>query len=299
MNPQQLIAQHFIDEASVTAYMTGRLSINKAQAASLVANYHVSERLEDVLFTIYYENGFSNEQKQWFWSALNAVAKTAWQTKQADIFERTVYLYSRLSYEEASQFNWLSFFTPDEIQWNKDIDAEGINLYSSALSLIFAWQLEANNPLFWQDQFRSIVELLAGNENLRRPLNYVFDALDRLTGEQWGRLFISCQNSKKLCDWLQHYLAIHFELCEDDARKELDLIDCIWSAIRKVKASVPKGVNEEIVKIINTWSELPWWAKAVQIKLEKLRQLLIKAEHRQNVSPMKYFRDKESRRLVA
>lgn len=274
MTPQQLIAQHFIDEASVTTYMTERLNVDKAQAASLVANYHVSERLEDVLFTIYYEDGFSNEQKQWFWDALNEIAKTAWHNKQADIFERAVYLYLRLGYDEALQFEWRNCFTPEEIQWDKDIDEKLISLYSSALNLIFAWQLEANNSAFWQDQFRAIVDLLAGNENLLSPLNHVFDALDRLSGEQWGQLFISCQKSKKLRDWLRHYLTIHFELCEDDDRKELDLIDCVLSAVRKIYSRVPKGINEETVKIINAWTEFPWWAQSVRDKLENLRQRL-------------------------
>lgn len=265
MNPRQVLEQHFSDEVSATAYINARLNTTKMEADALVSHYHVDERVEDELFTVYHEEGVSAGQQQWLWQAINALAADAWQQQHADVFERVVYLYWRLGYAEAVKFKWQNFLAPAQIQWQKGLADEKIGLYSNALWMTFFWQLEPNNSLFWRGQFKAIVELLPDNEKLLRPLNHVSDALEEFTDGQWQMLFANCGDKQYLRDMVRQYLTVRFALCKEYPEKQRNLIDAVHFAASAL-ASSRQGLNKAIADIILAWCEKPWWSTQDDIK---------------------------------
>jgi hypothetical protein len=157
MNIEKLIETYFSNEQALSAYMFARLNNDLNNAPPPVSNYQSPERLEDVLFSIYFREEFSFEQKEWFWKALNTNAKKAWQEKKYDIFRHAVYLYIRLGRDEANAFKWQNFLGTPSIRWKLDMPDSEISHYSSALWLLNRWKLVTSS--FWGEQFSTITAM--------------------------------------------------------------------------------------------------------------------------------------------
>jgi len=270
MNTEQIINTYFQSEKLADNYLSARLAGNIDNAPPCVSSYQSEEHLADVLFSIYYQDIFTQEQKTWFWNALNEQAKTAWNNKNSDIFGRAIYLYMRLGKDEANNFDWSNFIDADVIKWHELMDDNDINLYSSALWLLADWSRLA---IDWNSQFDAIVNLLRKNEKLIRPLNNVFNTIDFLDYKQWRQLFLECDSSENLRELLQQYLLTYWGLYNKNPACEPLLIDYIQKAVIEAKAISNKGLSKQEVKIVNDWLKLPWTIKPKD-KIEKLSKAL-------------------------
>lgn len=252
MNTKQIINTYFQDEQPAADYLSARLAGDVENAPPCVSGYQSEEHLADVLFTIYYQGGFSAEQKKWFWCSLNEQAKIAWNNKNADIFACAVYLYMRLGKYEADKFGWSNFINGDGIQWRELMDDNDIDLYSSALWLLAEWHYKID----WKNQFNAIVKLLSKNEKLIRPLNNVFNAIDLLDYKQWGELFFECDSSDSLRELLQQYLLTSWGIHYKKPISGSLLIQNVQKAVTVVKSS--KTLSKQEIKIFKNWLNLTW-----------------------------------------